>query len=166
MPKCARIDALLTSGLAQRIYSKSRYACDAVKALQRGTKVRPGRNGGSRDKDWLSPFVAISGIAAWRRPGVRARGWIKGSNNKARLVAGARVTTARGPLRRRRDRDAGRLEDLLAVAGRRGGVPPRFDWQGRTISPPRSVLYPAPQRCTDKAGDTVGYKNGVCFPYR
>jgi DsbC/DsbD-like thiol-disulfide interchange protein len=45
-------------------------------------------------------------------------------------------------------------------------VPPSFDWSKSTNLDSAQVLYPAPKRFTDKAGDTVGYKGTVLFPVR
>ena len=58
------------------------------------------------------------------------------------------------------------MEDLLAIPGEAGGVPPSFDWSKSTNLESAQVLYPAPKRFTDKAGDTVGYKGTVLFPVR
>ena len=48
--------------------------------------------------------------------------------------------------------------------GDAGGVPPDFDWKGSDNLASATVLYPAPHRIHDKAGDVVGYKNAVLFP--
>ena len=48
--------------------------------------------------------------------------------------------------------------------GDAGGVPPSFDWARSDNVASVTVLYPAPKRLTDKAGDTLGYKSGVVFP--
>src|SRR5207247_8452494 len=46
--------------------------------------------------------------------------------------------------------------------GDAGGVPPEFDWQGSENLAAARVKYPAPHRLhDDKAGDAVGYKDGV-----
>ena len=50
--------------------------------------------------------------------------------------------------------------------GEAGGVPPSFDWSKSTNLESAQVLYPAPKRFTDKAGDTIGYKGTVVFPVR
>lgn len=49
--------------------------------------------------------------------------------------------------------------------GDAGGVPPAFDWAGTTNATPQ-VLFPAPKRISDRAGDTVGYKGDVLLPVR
>jgi DsbC/DsbD-like thiol-disulfide interchange protein len=48
--------------------------------------------------------------------------------------------------------------------GDAGGVPPTFDWATSDNVASVKVLYPAPARLTDKAGDTLGYKTAVVFP--
>ena len=48
--------------------------------------------------------------------------------------------------------------------GEAGGVPPSFDWAKSDNVASVTVLYPAPKRLTDKAGDTLGYKSSVVFP--
>ena len=50
--------------------------------------------------------------------------------------------------------------------GDAGGVPPSFDWSKSENLAGAEVLYPAPKRFTDRAGDTVGYKGTVVFPVR
>ena len=90
--------------------------------------------------------------------------WVPAHAGRARLVAGGGATVPGQAL------TAG-VEIELAEGwktywrqpGDAGGVPPNFDWSGSVNAAP-TVLYPAPQRMTDKAGDTVGYKGGVVFP--
>src|SRR5436309_312013 len=48
--------------------------------------------------------------------------------------------------------------------GDAGGVPPTFDWSKSDNLASVKVLYPAPKRFSDRAGDTVGYKGTVVFP--
>mgnify|MGYP002713071418 FL=1 len=44
------------------------------------------------------------------------------------------------------------------------GIPPLFDWkQSRNVASVK-VLYPAPRRFGDPAGETIGYKHEVVFP--
>lgn len=50
--------------------------------------------------------------------------------------------------------------------GDAGGVPPYFDWSASTNVASAEVTYPAPKRYTDRAGDTIGYKEHVTFPVR
>ena len=48
--------------------------------------------------------------------------------------------------------------------GDAGGVPPGFDWSRSENLGSATVLYAAPHRLTDDAGDTIGYKDHVTFP--
>ena len=48
--------------------------------------------------------------------------------------------------------------------GDAGGVPPAFNWEKSENLASVTVLYPAPKRMTDKAGDTLGYKDAAVFP--
>jgi len=50
--------------------------------------------------------------------------------------------------------------------GDAGGLPPRFEWTRSENLASASVLYPAPRRLTDEAGDNIGYKESVIFPVR
>ena len=88
-----------------------------------------------------------------------------GFNNKARLLAGHAS----------RNGETGLYAGLTSPC-RRAGRPigahqvtqaafrPIFDWQGSDNLASATVLYPAPHRLHDKAGDVVGYKDGVLFP--
>ena len=48
--------------------------------------------------------------------------------------------------------------------GDAGGLPPSFDFSKSTNVAAANVLYPAPKRLTDRAGDTIGYKDHAVFP--
>jgi DsbC/DsbD-like thiol-disulfide interchange protein len=48
--------------------------------------------------------------------------------------------------------------------GDAGGLPPTFDWSKSSNLASATVLYPAPKLMTDKAGNTIGYKDRVIFP--
>jgi DsbC/DsbD-like thiol-disulfide interchange protein len=48
--------------------------------------------------------------------------------------------------------------------GDAGGLPPSFDWSQSSNLAEATVLYPTPQRLTDKSGDTIGYKGHIFFP--
>ncbi|MBA2125826.1 hypothetical protein DLM45_06250 [Hyphomicrobium methylovorum] len=97
-----------------------------------------------------------------------ATDWVEGFNNKARLLAGHAT-----PAGEQKGTFAG-IEIAMPegwktywrVPGDAGGVPPEFDWSGSENLASAEVLYPAPHRSTDKAGDSVGYKNRVLFPVR
>ena len=84
--------------------------------------------------------------------------WAEGHSSRARLIAGG-------------DKVAG-VEVEMADGwktywrnpGDAGGVPPAFDWSKSKNLAAAKVLYPAPKRFTDSAGDTIGYKGTVVFP--
>lgn len=48
--------------------------------------------------------------------------------------------------------------------GDAGGLPPSFDWSKSSNLSAAEVLYPAPRRFTDKAGDTLGYESHLVLP--
>ena len=50
--------------------------------------------------------------------------------------------------------------------GDAGGVPPSIDWSASENLEPGELLYPAPHRFSDGAGDGIGYKGSVLFPVR
>ena len=113
-------------------------------------------------------FLSLNAAAALSEPAVPvASDWVKGFDNKARLVAGQAV----------RDGQTGLYAGVEVAMpegwktywrspGDAGGVPPDFDWQASENLASADVLYPAPHRLRDKAGDAVGYKDGVIFPVR
>ncbi|HYD15844.1 MAG TPA: protein-disulfide reductase DsbD domain-containing protein [Hyphomicrobium sp.] len=48
--------------------------------------------------------------------------------------------------------------------GDAGGLPPAFDWSKSSNLAETKVLFPAPQRFTDKSGNTIGYHDGLVLP--
>lgn len=48
--------------------------------------------------------------------------------------------------------------------GDAGGLPPSFDWSKSSNLASADVRYPAPQRFTDKSGNTIGYEGGLVLP--
>lgn len=48
--------------------------------------------------------------------------------------------------------------------GDAGGLPPSFDFTKSENVAATRVLYPAPKRLSDRAGDTIGYKGRALFP--
>ncbi|MBX9926485.1 MAG: hypothetical protein K2Y05_09015 [Hyphomicrobiaceae bacterium] len=48
--------------------------------------------------------------------------------------------------------------------GDAGGVPPMFDWSKSENVKSARVLYPVPERITDKAGDILGYQGRATLP--
>jgi DsbC/DsbD-like thiol-disulfide interchange protein len=115
---------------------------------------------------WAFVFLICSAMAAWSDAAAPVTSdWFQGFNNKARLLGGHAVRDGAPALY------AG-VEIAMPQGwktywrspGDAGGVPPDFDWQGSENLASAVVLYPAPHRLHDKAGDVVGYKNGVLFP--
>lgn len=107
-------------------------------------------------------------------PGVNAQAqdlasdWVEGFNNKARMIAG---TAGGGPLGDTPQAIAG-IEIAMSAGfktywrnpGEAGGVPPEFDFSGSENVAQTRVLYPAPHRTSDKAGENIAYKDSVIFP--
>lgn len=113
-------------------------------------------------------LLPLNAVAVRSEPAAPvASDWVKGFDNKARLVAGQAVRNGQAGLY------AG-VEVAMPEGwktywrspGDAGGVPPDFDWQASENLASADVLYPAPHRLHDKAGDAVGYKDGVIFPVR
>lgn len=119
---------------------------------------------------WGAPFalvqLAIAGLVLAAAP-VRAAEteWHDGFNSRTRLVSASL------------DKDGIRQSyAFVEVAmpkgwktywrnpGDAGGVPPGFDWSRSENLGSATVLYAAPHRLTDDAGDTIGYKDHVTFP--
>lgn len=92
--------------------------------------------------------------------------WVDGYNSKVRLVAGQAITSLGN------ERVVAGVEIVLADGwktywrspGDSGGVPPHFDWGASANVMSAQVLYPAPVRLKDAAGEAVGYKASVTFP--
>lgn len=113
-------------------------------------------------------LLSLNAAAALSEPAAPvASDWVKGFDNEARLVAGQAV----------RDDQTGLYAGVEVAMpegwktywrspGDAGGVPPDFDWTASENLASANVLYPAPHRLHDKAGDAVGYKGGVIFPVR
>lgn len=110
--------------------------------------------------------LAFSASAAGSSPsGPVSSDWFQGFNNKARLIAGHAIRNGQEGLY------AG-VEIAMPQGwktywrspGDAGGVPPEFDWRNSENLASAEVLFPAPHRLHDKAGDVVGYKDSVLFP--
>lgn len=104
-------------------------------------------------------LVALGAETAQAAP--TASAWVDGYNSKVRLVAGAR---AGKPVAGIEIRMAEGWKTYWRSPGDAGGVPPHFDWAGSTNLARAEVLFPAPRRMSDPAGDAVGYKGSVVFP--
>jgi DsbC/DsbD-like thiol-disulfide interchange protein len=88
-----------------------------------------------------------------------ASDWAEGHNSRARLIAGNGVAGVELQM-------PDGWKTYWRNPGDAGGVPPSFDWSSSDNLAAAQVLYPAPKRFTDRAGDTVGYKGTVVFPVR
>jgi len=83
--------------------------------------------------------------------------WAEGHSSRARLIAGEKVAGVEVEM-------ADGWKTYWRNPGDAGGVPPAFDWSKSSNLAAAKVLYPAPKRFHDSAGDTVGYKGTVVFP--
>jgi DsbC/DsbD-like thiol-disulfide interchange protein len=117
-------------------------------------------------------LLAATVVSAVAASGVHAEdlasGWVEGFNNKARLLAGK---AGGGPLGNTPRNYAG-IEISMASGfktywrnpGEAGGIPPEFDFSGSDNLESATVLYPAPHRTKDKAGENIAYKDHVVLP--
>jgi len=85
--------------------------------------------------------------------------WVEGHSSRARLIGGAGIVGVELQL-------PDGWKTYWRTPGDAGGVPPAFDWSGSSNLEAADVLYPAPKRFSDSAGDTVGYKGDIIFPVR
>jgi DsbC/DsbD-like thiol-disulfide interchange protein len=111
-------------------------------------------------------FLALSTTAALANSATPVTSdWVQGYNSKARLVAGHAVRDGQKALYAGVELAMPQgWKTYWRTPGDAGGVPPEFDWKGSQNLQSARVLYPAPHRLSDKAGDAVGYKGGVIFP--
>jgi DsbC/DsbD-like thiol-disulfide interchange protein len=113
--------------------------------------------------------LAVLALLVLPSPGVGAgveSPWASGHYSRSRLLAG---TVARGGAAIvagvEIEMPPG-WKTYWRYPGDGGGVPPTFDWTGSENLAGATVLYPAPDRHSDKGGDTIGYKGRVLFPVR
>jgi DsbC/DsbD-like thiol-disulfide interchange protein len=83
--------------------------------------------------------------------------WAVGHASRARLLAGNGIAGVELQMPEG-------WKTYWRTPGDAGGVPPTFDWSKSENLATVKVLYPAPKRFSDRAGDTVGYKGTVVFP--
>jgi DsbC/DsbD-like thiol-disulfide interchange protein len=83
--------------------------------------------------------------------------WAVGHASRARLLAGNGIAGVELQMPEG-------WKTYWRTPGDAGGVPPSFDWSKSDNLASVKVLYPAPKRFSDRAGDTVGYKGTVVFP--
>ena len=105
---------------------------------------------------------AISAVAGSAEAEIASE-WVTVQASKVRLVAGWRGTEVIAGVELQLGDG---WKTYWRSPGDAGGVPPFFDWSGSENVKDTAVLYPAPKRLTDKAGDSIGYKGGVVFPVR
>lgn len=94
--------------------------------------------------------------------------WVKGMSSKTRLLAGAPDASINDS---KATFFAG-VEISMPIGwktywrtpGDAGGIPPSFDWAQSINVKSVNVLYPAPERLSDKSGDLIGYMDGIVFP--
>jgi len=85
--------------------------------------------------------------------------WVAGHSSRARLVGGGGILGVELEL-------PPGWKTYWRYPGEAGGVAPSFDWSKSQNLESAEVLYPAPHRLTDAAGETIGYKGSVTFPVR
>lgn len=88
-----------------------------------------------------------------------ASDWAEGHSSRARLIAGKDIAGVELQMPEG-------WKTYWRNPGDAGGVPPSFDFSKSGNLASADVLYPAPKRYSDRAGDTVGYKGTVVFPVR
>ena len=119
-----------------------------------------------RFKSELTAIGAILLLALPAAAGGLATPWQHGHGSSTRLIVGSRPESGDSP------RLVAGVEIKLAQGwktywkrpGDSGGIPPHFDWSGSLNLAAAHVLYPAPERLEDQAGETIGYKKSVVFP--
>lgn len=100
-----------------------------------------------------------------------ASSWAAGQKAQARLVSGGTLKDADGLF----IPEGARLAFIEIVLepgwktywrtpGDAGGLPPSFDWSNSSNLARAEVMYPAPRRFTDKAGNTIGYDGELVLP--
>ena len=100
-----------------------------------------------------------------------ASSWAVGQKAQVRLVSGGTLQDAEG-LSLPEEARLAYVEIVLEPgwktywrsAGDAGGLPPSFDWSKSSNLASAEVLYPAPRRFTDKAGNTIGYEGELVLP--
>lgn len=103
--------------------------------------------------------ASVMAVVPTRASAEMASDWVDGHKSRARLVAakdiaGVELQMPEG------------WKTYWRNPGDAGGVPPAFDWSQSQNLAHADVLYPAPKRYRDSAGETVGYKGTVVFPVR
>ena len=142
--------------------------CPAIRKRYKGSRSRIGSSPTSRDAPclradcghWRAAFCAVGLLSAL--PQIEAADgltsdWVVGHASRARLLAGNGIAGVELQMPEG-------WKTYWRSPGDAGGTPPTFDWSKSDNLASANVLYPAPKRFTDRAGDTVGYKGTVVFP--
>ena len=91
--------------------------------------------------------------------------WLEGFNSKTRLSAGLVETAGTKKLYAFVEVEMPEgWKTYWRNPGDAGGLPPSFSWTRSENLAKAEVLYPAPSRLTDQAGETIGYHDRVIFP--
>lgn len=130
---------------------------------------------GLTDVRTVAPGAVLVAGLALAVPSANAQGvslpwaqspWMQSHGSKARLIGGT-LTAAGGRkhllagLEIRLDED---WKTYWRNPGDAGGMAPNLSWSGSRNLASARVLYPAPHRFVDAAGETIGYKHGVVLP--
>ena len=107
----------------------------------------------------LGGFAALVAFCGSMAHAELASPWVDGHSSRARLIGGAGMAGIELQL-------SEGWKTYWRTPGDAGGVPPAFDWSGSKNLASAEVLYPAPKRFSDRAGDTVGYKGNLTLPVR
>lgn len=102
-------------------------------------------------------------VAASSAAAAAVSSWVPGQKAKARLLAG-NPPSGSGPVAFVEIALEPGWKTYWRTPGDAGGLPPTFDWSKSANLAEARVAFPAPQRFTDKSGNTVGYRDGVLLP--
>ena len=91
--------------------------------------------------------------------------WFQGNNTAVRLIVSTRKGSGLVLAGIEIGLDPG-WKTYWRNPGDSGGVPPVVDWAGSENLTIGNLMFPAPHRIADGAGDGVGYKGSVLFPTR
>lgn len=89
--------------------------------------------------------------------------WMAGQKAKARLLAGS-LPSGQGLVAFVEIALEPGWKTYWRTPGDAGGLPPSFDWSKSANLADAVVAFPAPERFTDKSGNTIGYKDSVVLP--
>jgi DsbC/DsbD-like thiol-disulfide interchange protein len=112
---------------------------------------------------WLALALAL-GLPL--TDGAAAGEWKQGFNVRTRLLSGTVATEKDAPYVFLEIEMPKGWKTYWRNPGDAGGLPPRFDFKASENVAGAEVLYTAPSRLTDEAGETIGYKDRAVFPVR